>query len=175
METDKTGSLDKVLRLGTTPEFGPADTPIAADVFCRVRYRDGRLSITGVIGPRRDGDAWGGCGQIVGTVGAAEISPAPGWDADRIARFLAAWDRWHLNDMRAGTPEQMAALERRRAEFPGYPVSHYDWALDVLKAEGLQPHNGYSYGSAWLREDVPADVLAFLASLPDTDKTPAWV
>lgn len=34
---------------------------------------------------------------------------------------------------------------------------------------------GYRYGSAWLKEEVPAEVLAFLESLPETDKTPAWV
>jgi len=34
---------------------------------------------------------------------------------------------------------------------------------------------GYKYGSAWLREEVPQEVLDFLMSLPDTDKTPAWV
>jgi len=30
-------------------------------------------------------------------------------------------------------------------------------------------------GSAWLTEQVPDQVLEFLRSLPDTDRTPAWV
>ena len=34
---------------------------------------------------------------------------------------------------------------------------------------------GYAYGSQWLREEVPADVLAFLAALPESALTPAWV
>jgi hypothetical protein len=34
---------------------------------------------------------------------------------------------------------------------------------------------GYRYGTEWKREEVPADVLAFLRSLPDADMTPAWV
>ena len=34
---------------------------------------------------------------------------------------------------------------------------------------------GYKYGSQWLREDLPADVIRFLESLPETDITPAWV
>lgn len=37
------------------------------------------------------------------------------------------------------------------------------------------PVCGYKYGSAWNREAVPEDVLQFLAGLPDTDITPAWV
>ncbi len=34
---------------------------------------------------------------------------------------------------------------------------------------------GYRYGSAWLKEAVPEDVLTWLNGLPDTDKAPAWV
>ena len=34
---------------------------------------------------------------------------------------------------------------------------------------------GYKYGSAWLREEVPADVIEWLFSRPDTDTQPAWV
>jgi hypothetical protein len=34
---------------------------------------------------------------------------------------------------------------------------------------------GYRYGSAWLTEEVPADVLDFLRSLPTADRQPAWV
>lgn len=34
---------------------------------------------------------------------------------------------------------------------------------------------GYKYGSAWLREEVPADVLSWLRALPETDVNPAWV
>lgn len=37
------------------------------------------------------------------------------------------------------------------------------------------PVCGYKYGSAWQVEPVPADVLAFLNALPETDKKPAWV
>jgi hypothetical protein len=33
----------------------------------------------------------------------------------------------------------------------------------------------YEYGSAWLRQELPADVVSFLGSLPETDITPAWV
>lgn len=37
------------------------------------------------------------------------------------------------------------------------------------------PVCGYKYGSAWLFEAVPEDVLQFLADLPETDLEPAWV
>lgn len=34
---------------------------------------------------------------------------------------------------------------------------------------------GYKYGSAWLYEPLPQEVVDFLAALPYTDMTPAWV
>ena len=37
------------------------------------------------------------------------------------------------------------------------------------------PVCGYKYGTSWLREDVPRDVLDFLTSLPPAKHTPAWV
>ena len=37
------------------------------------------------------------------------------------------------------------------------------------------PVCGYKYGTSWLREEVPEDVLQFLYSLPNTTKQPAWV
>lgn len=33
---------------------------------------------------------------------------------------------------------------------------------------------GHRYGSAWLREDVPADVIAFLRGLPDAGPVRGW-
>jgi hypothetical protein len=37
------------------------------------------------------------------------------------------------------------------------------------------PVCGYKYGTSWLKEDVPEDVIRWLGNLPDTKKTPAWV
>ena len=37
------------------------------------------------------------------------------------------------------------------------------------------PVCGYKYGTAWLREDVPQDVIDWLFTLPDTPVRPAWV
>ena len=37
------------------------------------------------------------------------------------------------------------------------------------------PVCGYKYGSAWMREEVPQDILDWLFNLPDTERRPAWV
>lgn len=149
------------------------------DFFSKISCRDGRLSITGVEGPMRNGDCEGSCGQCTDFV---VTNFAEGWNTELMERFRAVWLRWHLNDLTAGSPAQEAHLRAKGYDRARDGSGHYDWACRTLKDAGLQPdpnylHNGkpYSYGSAWLREDVPADVLEFLYTLPESDRDPAWV
>ncbi len=172
MTTLKVKTLEKVVRIGTND---------CGDIYCKIAVKDERLSITGVEGPRRDGNARGGCGQINMHLAKqqADIQPAPGWTAELMARFFEVWDRWHLNDMRAGSKAQETWLRENpipEADY-AYPKSHYDVACSKLAAAGLNPDpsNGYKYGHSWNMEPLPSDVIDFLASLPDTDKNPAWV
>lgn len=171
-------NFSKVVRIGTVDEY---QRP-GVDVFCKIEFRDGKLSISGVVGPNKNGDAIGSCGQICMSYETHEersrITPAPQWTADMIERFFSTWERWHLNDMRAGSPSQSEWLRANpiQKQDYAYPKSHYDVACDRLAAAGLNPDaSGYRYGSAWNTEEVPADVLEWLRSLPDSDKHPAWV
>ena len=159
--------MDKIIRIGICQAYGRK-----FNTYCRIKFDGGRIAITGVEGPKGNGDCVGSCGQINGAWDVVEY--APGWTPELVVAFRMMWGRWHLNDMRAGTPAQEAHLRllELRGVVPG--PDHYRWALDVLASAGLQPDGGYSYGSKWNTEEVPADVLAFLQSLPDTDKTPAW-
>lgn len=174
-----TATIDKVVRLGTREDVG--------SIFAHIKFSDGKLSITGVEGPKANGDCRGGCGQIVMS-GLSVDAYAPGWHAQKVAKLAEIWDRWHLNDMRAGTPAQEREIERRtaaaKAEYGvdgpalAYKLgfdSHYSMACAWLNEAGLYDDNGYKYGHAWLREEVPADVVAWLDSLPETDLTPAWI
>lgn len=158
-------NIDKVVRLGRGQ---------CGNVYCKIRFSDGKLSITGVEGPKPNGDAIGSCGQIVDHLAADVTEYAPGWDAEKVAEFADVWQRWHLNDMRPGSPAQESYLRANPVIYQ-YPESHYEKASAALAAAGLNPDNGYKYGSAWLKESVPEDVLRFLSSLPDTDTKPAWV
>jgi len=225
---------------------GRKDVP----VFCKIEFDGRRLLITGVEGPKRNGDAVGSCGQIVDRLaGAIEWTLAPGWTETMLARFIAVWKNWHLNDMRPECEHQRALgwrtiadreatlchwrlnsetqakqrmirdLYERAMRTKGQasidpseqallnfeynvitytadsPAPEYEPAIDKshdateakvlgeLKPEehpdGILyrpcPVCGYRYGSQWLCEDVPDDVIEFLASLPETDVTPAWV
>jgi hypothetical protein len=165
-------------------------------VTIKVRREDGitRLSITGVEGPRANGDAKGSCGQCVEALDhLARLSP--GWDVGMVQRLKTEWERWHLNDMRAGCEHQRKAGWDTRPIDPARPASAYvsltrdgetrpyftgwnmlTWITRKEHPEGLlsEPCEvcGYKYGTAWLKEDVPGDVIAFLGSLPQDDSLP---
>lgn len=197
MTTKTSRAFKKVIRPGTVEAGYPVRR---VSVFIKIEYTDdGRLSLSGVVGPRANGDAWGSCGQCLDELRAETFEPAPGWEPWKVKRLHQIWDRWHLNDMRAGCEHQRAAgWEDRRIkpeELPGctanrdergilamwvYPpgVSNYADSKNTHK-DGLLmkpcPKCAYPYGSKWLREEVPAETLAELRALPETDTTPAWV
>ncbi len=181
--------MTRIVNPGTAMGYTRKGSPIHARMFCEISYTDGKLSITGVVGPTRGGNAHGGFGQIVGT---EVLDFTPGWDAELLARFYEVWHRWHLNDMRAGCEHQRAAGWDKRPINPDKPLNAYGehvkghttwnmltWIKRSEHPEGLLcepcPECGYKYGTAWLSEPVPDDVLAFLESLPETTVTPAWV
>lgn len=164
-------TINKIVRIGLGSN---------GNIYCKITFNDGKLSIIGVEGPKPDGDAIGSCGQII--MSEWNIREyADGWNPEHTAKFRDVWDRWHLNDMTAGSPDQDAWVRANKLDTT-YPKSHYAVYRDALTEVGLNPdpnypHNGkpYKYGTAWIFTPVPDDVIEFLASLPDTDKTPAWI
>lgn len=132
--------MKKILYIGTSPEAG-------GDVFAKIEHTGDRLSISGVIGPKSNGDARGSCGQIDDTIreemAAGRLTLAKGWTAQTLAEFLAVWDKWHLNDMRPYCAHQNAAGWQEKAR---EPRTLYHWRLlpeiskqqDALKAEAIE-------------------------------------
>lgn len=146
-------------------------------LFAEICYRDGRLSIHGVIGPKSNGNAFGAAGQIQEELG--RVVPAKGWDEEMVKKFQTVWNRWHLNDLNAGTPKQESFLRELEDRNGGIG---YEKAVEALKEAGIyedadfiHEDKPYRYGSAWLKEEVPADVLEWLQSLPESAVKPAWV
>lgn len=232
--------MKKIIRIGRGE---------AGDVFCKIEFvnkegKGGVLSITGVEGPKSNGDCRGSCGQIYDHIRIKDF--APGWDHKTLAEFIDVWRRWHLNDLRAACEHQRASAAfnpaarviiykygwsnqyynmRTRAqggkltaeeyavfaevtpavdgalfglEHPKYPTEEIKrllsegwieekkqeeksagWVSYKEHPQGLLgapcPTCGYKYGTSWLFEPVPSEVIEFLSALPDTDKTPAWV
>jgi hypothetical protein len=218
----------RVVRVATLPRERTG-TGEAAPVIVFVEWDGQRLSISGVEGPRRNGDALGGCGQI-------EMGRE--WHHDRAPfydQLSEVWDRWHLNDMRAGCEHQRAegwgagelvevvtykltseaAKEQRSASafvqqqvrergevkvneemrallnLPYFTTQAPDadapgaGRYEVHQREQKHPAHlrpdehpagvlgkpcpvcGYRYGTRWLSEEVPTNVIDFLRTLPD--------
>lgn len=62
------------------------------------------------------------------------------------------WRKYHLNDMHAGTKRQEDLLK--------YCKSHdYKEQCDFLEKHSMLFDNGYKYGTAWLKEEIPASTL----------------
>lgn len=127
------------------------------------RFENGRFTMQAEIWNPRKTDIYCG-GQCVDTVAAYFPNDA------KAKRMVAIWERWHLNDTKAGSPAQEEWL-RQNPVSAVYPESHYEKASAALAGAGLNPdpahlHNGkpYAYGSAWLREELPADVVAEIES-----------
>lgn len=78
---------------------------------------------------------------------------------EELERLLDVWKRWHLNDMRAGCAHQNRLLPWA-CELLGIGYS-YD---NLMKIPDFQrcPRCGYNYGSAWLYEPLPEEVVNFL-------------
>jgi len=148
MENIMIEKFEKIVRLGVGG-YG--------NIFAKINWNGTRLSITGVEGPNINGNCQGSCGQIVMTRPVIE-KPAKGWSQQLVREFWNAWDRWHLNDMKAECEHQ----SQRGETWETHP-------------NAVCPDCGYSLGSAWLKEVVPQSVLEFFKSLPDTDKIPAWI
>lgn len=194
--------LEKVIHPCDVPQWDGKKWP----VFCKIEISDdGRLSITGVIGPNHYGNAKGGCGQIDSEfdhqdksendarydhpIKSSELRFAPGWNRAKWYEFLHIWKVWHLNDMQPACEHQRALGWDKEPIDPTRPTTDYDkfdghsssWNLKGWVYPPLGhltepcPVCGYKYGSAWLTVELPTDVIEFLQSLPDTDRKPAWV
>jgi hypothetical protein len=231
-------TLNKTIRIGTMKENEKHS------IFCKVQINDkGELSICGVEGPKRNGNCFGGCGQINEYIKDNIKTFAPGWNETLLDKFLAVWDRWHLNHMKPGcahqrewdttkkitvtdytwstefhnlrrkaengemtekeyadycelapkvhnvtikpnrpkyeTPEVKALLDAGMIKLDKTEEKSAGWVREEEHPDGLLckkcPVCGYAYGSAWLKEELPQEVVDFLTALPETDQIPAWV
>jgi hypothetical protein len=166
------------------------------NVFCKITWHDKKLSISGVIGPKANGNSSGGCGQInmefahkkpedndkryTHLITPNDFEFAPEWNTDKWFTFLDYWKEYHLNDMQPG-------CEHQRKENWGkteITLSNGDKKLSrwVYPKEHIAGHLmkpcpvcGYKYGSQWLTKDVPQEVIDWLFALPTTDIEPAWI
>ena len=137
---------------------------------------DWELSLSGVIGPKHDGDCIGPCGQIQAHLVESIEEYFEPWDELRVGALIEIWKEYHLNGMIAGSPRQEAYLKKK------VPTLHladntYENRAMLLKNAGLNPDeefkNPYSeepyvYGSAWLHTKLPLHVVGWFSDLPES-------
>lgn len=71
-------------------------------------------------------------------------------------RMVEIWKEWHLNDMKAGTPNQEKAIKNWLSSGIRYD---YSAACEYLRTQNLYNDNGYVYGTAWLHQDIPENII----------------
>ena len=172
----------KVVHLGFVKFIG--------DVFCEIAIKDKgeykELTISGVEGPRKNGNCRGSCGQINDTI-VEHIKRdefknfAAGWDKKSILHFIEVWKTWHLNGLHAGNAKQEAIVKKYLEEHP-MERHNYTNICKVLEEHNLlvdedDIYNGkpYKYGTAWRYVALPEEVIDYVKSLPETKIIPAWV
>ena len=74
------------------------------DIFCKIKYIDNKLSISGVIKPSKNGNAES-CGQINNTIKEYYLNDLS-LDKKTVIKFLNIWDKYHLNDMKPNCEHQ---------------------------------------------------------------------
>lgn len=148
-------------------------------VFVEVEYprKHGRpeqraLSICAEVYKHGRDVAGGQCIDYVRAV-ADHGTPAKAWSPERILRLCNIWERWHLNDLRAGCEHQralrwdLAPIDPTlpTGAYIEHPDGHHGWnMLTWLPVErgGLLSAPcwvcGYKYGSQWLYEPLPPEV-----------------
>lgn len=108
-------------------------------MFVDASWDGKRLTLTGEIIERGQRQA-----HIAGNISAEVHAVCPA--------LSDLWDRWHLNDMRAG-------CEHQEAWYRESPSLRPTWANEYKGAKTPCPDCGYLYGTAWNTEAVPDEAL----------------
>jgi len=139
----------KVLALGMVVGYGNSRKDCSCTLTVELRERNGQftttdhriikqymeLSICGAVWDRRAYDCLT-CGQCADTI-------REHFQHDvRVQRICDVWDRWHLNGLNAGCVHQKTG----------------DYDKEEIRNQ-VCPETGYRYGSAWLVEELPQDII----------------
>jgi hypothetical protein len=78
--------------------------------------------------------------------------------------IIDIWQRWSSNHLRAGTEKQEQLVtefkQQRNIKYPEqYSMKFYEECSKFLSAQNSFIDNGYVYGTQWLIEPIPEDVV----------------
>ena len=138
-------------------------------VFVTVKWDGTRLSLTGVEGPKRNGDCQGSCGQCVDSLEGLTLDPD--WTQDLVESLRNIWKRWHLNDMRAGCEHQRAEWNTSEK----VEVVTYRLNTETIREQRRIKENAIDslkFGRTAVISEEEQDILALpfeTKTAPDTD------
>lgn len=157
-------------------EFFRTEYPLRVEIEITLKKKKGKqlsidleeikdpicLSISGTIYERK---TWIHTGQIEDIL---EEAKSNGWkklfiDKEKLRKLLVIWKKWHLNDLRAGTRKQMEVINKWQKKMKKDNLS-YEEECKVLKEKNLLIDRGYEYGTKWLYEPLPKEVIEFVRS-----------
>lgn len=154
----KTMDYSKTLELGKVDYTGNGRRENAVELRIELRQKDKgiELSICGDIWNRLKSDILCG-GQIYGEV--SRLFP----NNKRVRRIIEVWKRWHLNGLRAGCEHQREEKWGLKELEVNGKKQLSNWVYEKDHPEGVLmkpcPQCGYQYGSAWLFEEIPQEII----------------
>lgn len=133
------------------------------NAFVKIEYSyDGQLSMSGVIGPMKNGNCRGSAGQCQDEIRKGE--PKAPWTDEMLQKLCDIWDEWHLNDMRPYCQHQKELGWREQAN-EVLTLLHYRMTNAAHKAKRDAEHAAVAAlqkGETF----TPTDEQTFFASLP---------
>ena len=102
------------------------------NAYVEIEYKDGKLSLHGVVGPMSNGDCRGSAGQCVNSI--RNGVPTEDWTKEMLQKLCDIWDKWHLNDMRAYCQHQKE-LGWKEQSSEVITLYHYNLTLDASMAK----------------------------------------
>jgi hypothetical protein len=94
-------------------------------IYIAVKYNDGELSMTGVVGAKSNGNCYG-AGQINNELLAESFIPAPKWNKQMVEMLYDVWEKWHLNYLTAHCEHQEALGWAEKAK---EDLTLYHWVM----------------------------------------------
>lgn len=125
----------RTIKVGTIDRMG-----VFVDIEVKETDKGPELSISAELRRSGHGVMFGQCRDEVKAVA---LRGTPIMPRREILRMVDIWERWHMNGMQAGCEHQRALGWNSYDEHPSEPC----------------PTCGYKYGTAWLYEPLPQDVI----------------
>lgn len=130
--------------------------------FVEIEYKEGRLSLSGVVGPMTNGKCMGSSGQCVDSI--REGIPTEKWTDEMLQKLCDIWERWHLNDMNPYCEHQK---ELGWDELAKKKVTLYHYTLNAEAQR--KKRDAESEARKALKEGktfTPSEEQVFFANLP---------